>query len=149
MSSDENNLLFVYGTLRSQLRGRIRQLVHAGDLRLVAPAYVHGELYDLGAYPGAVRSSERGRILGEVLELRRGAINWRIIDAYEDYQPHNERRSLFVRRLSTAWRSDDNAPLACWVYWYNRSTQGRRRIHCGDYLIHVGKHRLGAHEQRN
>ena len=136
---DHSDYLFVYGTLRSRLRHRVRPLVRAQDLRLVAPAYVHGELYDLGAYPGAVRSTDQTRIYGELLEVRRGSINWRIIDAYEDYQPHNEQRSLFVRGLSTAWHSDDSTPMVCWVYWYNRSTRGRRRISCGDYLFYLEK----------
>lgn len=133
-------LLFVYGTLLSALQRRTRARVRSHDLRLFAPAYVYGQIYDLGAYPGAIRSTNPTRICGELLELHRGSTNWRIIDAYEDYQPHNEQRSLFLRRLTTAWRISDDAPFSCWIYWYNRSTTGRRRIHSGDYLAYLAKH---------
>ena len=99
--------LFVYGTLKRGARGRRHPLLrHA---RLVSPASIAGDLYDLGAYPGVVRGSARRRVLGELYELPGDGAQraLRVLDAYEGRR--------FVRQRARVTLRDGTRRVA-WAY---------------------------------
>ena len=60
--------LFVYGTLRQgydlKLMTRVRHLI-----RYIGQGKVNADLYDLGRYPGAIRSTRGPEVIGDVFEL--------------------------------------------------------------------------------
>ena len=122
--------LFVYGSL---MPGRAPAAIAetAARLRPIGAAAVEGRLYDLGEYTGAVHNGgARGMIPGHVLELPGDESVLKSLDAYEGCDPHDPRKSLFVRRRTTA-RFDDGRELDCWIYVYNREPRGARLIHRG------------------
>ena len=77
-----SSLLFVYGTLR---RGGERySLLERLGAAYVGKGSVAGELYDLGAYPGALKSrSKSARVVGEVYHLPDTTQALRSLDEYE------------------------------------------------------------------
>jgi gamma-glutamylcyclotransferase (GGCT)/AIG2-like uncharacterized protein YtfP len=112
-------LLFTYGTLRDALQRDM--VLHGAPTREVGPATAAGVLYDLGNYPGLVGGTPDERVPGVVVELPDDAALTRL-DTYEDVD-----NGLFVRRR-TSVRLDAGGDVEAWVYFYNRSVRGRRRI---------------------
>jgi len=112
-------LLFTYGTLRDALQRDV--VLHGAPTREVGTATVAGVLYDLGNYPGLVGGAPDERVPGVVVELSDEAALARL-DEYEDVG-----NGLFVRRRMIV-HLDAGGDVEAWVYVYNRSVRGRRRI---------------------
>lgn len=132
MPPTETSLIFVYGTLRKDARGQVlsplcREWVFKGY------GSVAGELYDFGAYPGAVKSESPGsRVKGEVYELPDPAGMLPPIDRYEGCSEEDPPPHEFVRELVEVDMEDDSVVRA-WIYWYQPRPLGRR-LRSGDYL---------------
>lgn len=121
-------LLFVYGTLLyGSGHARIDKLIATHTTRL-GPGTVQARVYDLGPYPGAIpNASPTDRVTGHVLQLRGGPATLRILDRYEQYDPRQPTRSVFVRaRTHVTLRH--GRQVTAWIYWYNRAITGKRRI---------------------
>jgi gamma-glutamylcyclotransferase (GGCT)/AIG2-like uncharacterized protein YtfP len=127
-----SSYVFLYGTL---LPGHAPEEIAPAvrKLRRLGEGTVHGVLYDLGKYPGAVLDKSAGaRIHGTVFELPDDEALLSALDAYEDFAPGNEQASLFVRTLQPVTLVDGEI-LQCWIYVYNRDVSGARRIPGGRY----------------
>jgi|GEM_PF-194577 len=120
--------LFVYGTLRrGGKRHDILQLLHAA---YVGKGSVAGELFDLGEYPGAVKSNATAaRVIGEVYRLPNLKTALRTLDEYEGV---GAVASLY-RRDVTEVTLESGQRLSAWVYWLNEAPPRARRIESGDY----------------
>jgi gamma-glutamylcyclotransferase (GGCT)/AIG2-like uncharacterized protein YtfP len=80
---DRETYLFVYGTLRSEMRDPLHHLLEKQAFLVGAGAF-QGKLYDLGRYPGAVRSrGKNDRVFGEIYRLSEPQRAFKILDAYE------------------------------------------------------------------
>lgn len=126
--------LFVYGSL---LTGSGLPTVdgllpgHADDLGAAA---MRGRLYQLSGYPGALPFGGRGdRVFGRVFRLRDFRRVMRRLDAYEAYFPQRPAASEYIRAMTVVTLLDSGRRMPAWVYLYNGSVRGRRRIHSGDY----------------
>ncbi|HEY4050347.1 MAG TPA: gamma-glutamylcyclotransferase family protein [Acidobacteriaceae bacterium] len=128
-----SDCLFTYGTLQPD---------HAPEdiastlakLRPVDKGFVHGVLYDLGDYPGAVLDpSSKEKIFGIVFRLPEDANVLRKLDEYEEFDPSAPDKSLFIRTLHPVTLAAGRT-LQCWVYTYNREP-GTARI------LASGRHR--------
>ena len=126
-------LLATYGTLLRTF-GLHDRLGVADALTFVQPCVLPGTLYDLGRYPGArpLSDNETGRIRGELYRMTDRA-TLAHLDAYEGYDPEDERESLFLRRRVTLL---EPAGQGAWVYWYNGAPPGPR-VPSGDWAAHV------------
>lgn len=126
--------LFVYGTLRKgydlKLKDKVAQLI-----RYVGQGKVNAELYDLGRYPGAIRSSRGTEVIGDVFELGDPARVLRALDKYEGIGP-DEAASEFIRRRSRV-RLRSGKTITAWVYWYNFQPAGKIRIKQKNYLNYL------------
>lgn len=125
-------LMVVYGTLRRDVRGGVLSPLCRG---WVFKGYgtVPGELYDFGAYPGAIPSaSPDARIKGEVYELPDPATMLPPIDRYEGCSDEDPRPHEFERALVDV-DMDDGSVARAWIYWYTEQPAGRR-LESGDYL---------------
>lgn len=113
-------LLFAYGTLKDPKQLGVA-LGFPVRCEVVGPGSVCGVLYDVGEYP-ALRSSESPDDLvpGLLLDLDNEALD--ALDAYEGVP-----EGLYVRERC-AVRLDDGRSSEAWVYIFNRSTAGLRRI---------------------
>jgi gamma-glutamylcyclotransferase (GGCT)/AIG2-like uncharacterized protein YtfP len=124
--------LFVYGTLRRGFRTPMHPLLeryatHCGS------AWVHGVLFDLGAYPGLLcdNRAER-RVSGELYRLHDPEQLLRRLDHYEGCSPGFRQPTEYVREAVRA-EGPDGQTVSVWVYLYNLPIGGARRIRSGDY----------------
>lgn len=139
----ETDLLFVYGTLRSDgghaMHWELRRLAaHEGRARLPA------RLYDLGDYPGIVPARLPGEwVSGETYRLHDPPAALEFLDRYEgctsvDPEPHEFRRAVAQVSLLRG------GAAAAWVYWYVGPLAHARLLSHGDYARALRERRPGA-----
>jgi gamma-glutamylcyclotransferase (GGCT)/AIG2-like uncharacterized protein YtfP len=119
--------LFVYGTLRGDAGHRAAGML-ARRAREVGPGRVRGRLYDLGAYPAAVRSPHpHHRVRGLVYRMEVGLREVLLADL-DRYEGGEYRRE--VARVVL----EDGESVQAWVYFYAGTPPPGREIGSGDYL---------------
>lgn len=117
--------LFVYGTLRSQMNDPLHRLLERHAI-FVGTGYFQGKLYDIGRYPGAVRSRRNtDRVMGEICRLSEPRRALEILDEYEGHRFRRKRVRIF---------QEDGKSIDCWIYLYARSVKRHPRISSGDYI---------------
>ena len=122
---DRETYLFVYGTLRSEMHDPLHRLLEKQAFFVGTGAF-QGRLYDLGRYPGAVRSrGKNDRVFGEIYRLSEPQRAFKILDAYEGRR--------FKRKRRTILQGDDQN-ITAWIYLYTGSVIGRPLIFSGDYV---------------
>lgn len=132
-SSDPISHLFVYGTLRAASNHAMSKILERLASR-IGPGKVPGVLYDIGRYPGAVRSpGTRAFVRGEVYALREPDRALKILDRYEGWDEKKPRSGEF-KRSRVLVDLGDGKKVRAWIYLYNRPTSGLPRIASGDYL---------------
>lgn len=96
--------------------------------RFVADAYVQGQLYDIGSYPGLIESSISGELVaGELYDVHNDEELLARLDDYEQCSAEYpepweyQRKKLSVRR-------DDGQWVDAWVYVYNWPVEHLPRI---------------------
>jgi gamma-glutamylcyclotransferase (GGCT)/AIG2-like uncharacterized protein YtfP len=128
--------VFVYGTLRRDARGP-RQSALTRDWSFEGYGTVDAELYDFGAYPGAVRSRDRGaKVRGELYRVPDADETLALLDHYEGCGPGHDAPHEFERALVDV-TTDAGATARAWIYWYELEPRGRR-LSSGDYLERTG-----------
>src|ERR1700748_2119725 len=98
MSRDQH--LFVYGSLRSGFNHPAYAYI-SNHFELVGTAKVKGKLYDLGAYPAALPTTDEFFIYGELYRLRETEeFAWAIaqVDDYEGVTPEPGEMALYTRQ---------------------------------------------------
>jgi gamma-glutamylcyclotransferase (GGCT)/AIG2-like uncharacterized protein YtfP len=110
------NLLFVYGTLRSQFTNDYAVLLRA-QAELVGPASVRGTVYRVDHYP-AWKPAPDGEVWGELYRLHEPE---RTLSALDDYEGADFERVLI------------DCPQAAWIYRYDPPTPESSRIRSGDF----------------
>lgn len=124
--------LFTYGTLSpgkapAEIAPAVRRL------RRVGRGFVHGHLYDLGEYPGAVLRKTGPVILGQIFELPDDPDVLNKLDEYEGFDPSHPQGSLFVRKRWPVTFEGEKRKVTCWVYIYNRHPGTAPSIGSGDF----------------
>jgi|SRR5581483_3219072 len=135
--SPESEYLFVYGTLRKDV-GHAMAQIPARHARFVGEATFHGQLFDLGNYPGAIPSENaQDLVYGEVYALEPLMRNrvLAILDEYEGCSCRSEVLSEF-RRENVMITLNDGRRVFSWIYLYNL-TETRTPILSGDYLRYL------------
>lgn len=127
--------VFVYGTLRKDARGSVQNAL-TRDWVFEGYGTVAAELYDFGAYPGAVPSGGGSRVRGELYRLPEVRETLEILDHYEGCGPGHLPPHEFERALVDVTLETGGAATA-WVYWYRPEPLGRR-LPSGDYLERTG-----------
>jgi gamma-glutamylcyclotransferase (GGCT)/AIG2-like uncharacterized protein YtfP len=126
-----NNLLFIYGTLLND--NNDYGIYLKNNSFFYSHGKLQGKLYDVGEYPGAVLTDEKGSyIYGDVLEIIDPAEVLKIIDDYEGYGEHQPQPNEFVRVLTEV--ETDAGAVTCWLYLYNLPVSGLRLIEEGRYI---------------
>jgi gamma-glutamylcyclotransferase (GGCT)/AIG2-like uncharacterized protein YtfP len=127
------NRLFVYGTLMSDFPNPMSTHLRSGS-RLLGPAFISGNLFDLNSYPGAVYDTDSDKLIhGELYQLMDPKASFRWLDAYENGGTGDNPDYLYQRI---------QVPVICkgkkmmaWMYEYSQSTKCLERIDSGDYRI--------------
>lgn len=125
--------LFLYGTLiSSEAPKEIASIVKR--FRRVGSGHVRGKLYDFGEFPGAVLDpSSRTIIHGELVALPPEEQILEALDRYEEFDPSDPKRSLFVRKKAKIQMADGSSREG-WIYVYNRHPGSAKLLRGGDYL---------------
>lgn len=132
-SKPDPDYLFVYGTLRPSAGHEMNAVLEQhGDL--VGRGKIPGILYDVGRYPGAVKSSgTRAFVRGDLYVLRNPERALKLLDRYEGRDEKKPRSGEF-KRSRVLVSLGGGKTVKAWIYLYNRSTTGLTRIRSGDYL---------------
>jgi len=110
----DTDLLFVYGTLRRGLpmHHHLKRLGAA----FVAAGKVQAELFDLGEFPGARKSSKPGKTIeGELYRLHGVQKSLKVLDQVEGFAP---RSSGMFQRATTEVSLPNGERRVAWIYWY-------------------------------
>ena len=126
--------LFVYGTLRKGYDLRLMDKV-SPLIRYVGQGKVNADLYDIGRYPGAIRSNKGPEVIGDVFELSDPERVLKLLDKYEGIGP-DKAAAEFVRRRSRV-KLRSGRTVTAWVYWYNHEPAGKIRIKHKNYLNYL------------
>ncbi|MBT5925860.1 MAG: gamma-glutamylcyclotransferase [Verrucomicrobia bacterium] len=126
--------LFVYGTLMSGMHNPYAQTM-SQSATCKGKACTHGLLYDYhGEYPCAVASiQKKDTILGELYELHHPARVLTELDTYEDCDPTEPGKSLFVRCVIPAKENETGQIIHAWMYFWNQPVHQMHLITNGDY----------------
>jgi gamma-glutamylcyclotransferase (GGCT)/AIG2-like uncharacterized protein YtfP len=108
------DLLFVYGTLRSEFDNPYAKLLRSQAER-VGPATVLGSVFRIAHYPG-YRPEPRGTVQGELYRLADPESTFRILDAYEGEE------------YERIWMDGTG-----WIYQYRTQPDDSLRIASGDF----------------
>ena len=126
--------LFVYGTLRKAQDGGQHPFLRDQAI-FIDLATVKGTLFHVAGYPGAIitPSHKNHPIHGEVYRLLNPALTLQILDDYEECserfpKPHE------YRRIQQRVTLETGESMQAWVYVYQRSITGLKRIESGDYF---------------
>ena len=120
--------LFVYGTLRRDYDLKLKNKVR-DNLQYVGQAKVGAAMYDLGRYPGAIKSSKGAEVIGDVFLLNDADRVLRILDKYEGIPEGDpgEKDVEFVRKKQRV-RLRSGKEVSAWIYWYNLDPKEKKPI---------------------
>ena len=124
------NLLFVYGTLLSEIPSSMSKFLRR-RAELLGAATAGGRLYDLGGYPGFVRGTGT-TVRGELYRIKtdRAQETWDLLDAYEGVTgAPNEQ----YRKIKLDVRCGTNVHTAT-TYEYTETPKRLTEIPNGNYL---------------
>jgi gamma-glutamylcyclotransferase (GGCT)/AIG2-like uncharacterized protein YtfP len=141
---DPGHLLFAYGTLMltTGIAAVDEAMRNAGAS--LGRGYVHGRVFDLGDYPGAVAAEgdpdphdeDAPKVWGHLLHLKDPAALFAVIDPYEGFDAADRAGSEFVRAETRVFLPGSGGGMRSQVYWYNFPIAGKTAIASGDYLAH-------------
>ena len=121
----------MYGTLKRG--GESHGLLERLGASYVGKGSVAGVLFDLGAFPGAVRSeAQPSRVVGEIYRLHQAPRALEELDEYEGVGPGAVAASLYRREIAEV-RLENGNRVSAWIYWLSRAPRRGRRIKSGDY----------------
>jgi gamma-glutamylcyclotransferase (GGCT)/AIG2-like uncharacterized protein YtfP len=135
MSGNGSSHLFVYGSLRPSIGHQMGKRL-ANDARLVGAATIRGQLYAISWYPGLIDSDDPADIVhGDVFELTAPDATLEWLDHYEGIVqgPASVAAAAEYVRAERGVLLADGRAVTAWVYLFQQSTSGRRRIHSGDW----------------
>ena len=125
--------IFVYGTLRRQSTSNMRAVL-ARYCEYCSDGVIHGKLFEVRDYPGAIESSDvNDKVYGELYRMLDRKRALALLDDYEECSnrfplPHEYSR----KRLPIALPGGDS--VVAWVYLYNHDVSKLQQIASGDYL---------------
>jgi gamma-glutamylcyclotransferase (GGCT)/AIG2-like uncharacterized protein YtfP len=126
------DLIFVYGTLRSDMpaRGRLVAVRSASGLladngERLGRATMGGRLYDVGAYPAFVSSTDGPRVQGEL---------WRIFDLAAVFPYLNAYEGSAYRLIDARAALETGEEHVARVYEWSLDVGALQPIPSGDYL---------------
>ncbi|MBN2738126.1 MAG: gamma-glutamylcyclotransferase [Spirochaetales bacterium] len=122
---------FTYGTLRQGGQGDILSRVKPYWV-WEGSAFIHGDLYDLGKYPGVVKNPFGTKVLGDYYRVLDEDKLFTLLDDYEECSGSFPEPREYFREVVEGQTSDKRKVLL-WVYFYNWSIAGFQKIESGDY----------------
>lgn len=130
----ESEYIFVYGSLRRGSSSPVRGVLD-NYAEYVGEATFRGNLFEIDWYPGVVPSKDENDIVyGEIYKMIDSEKVLSELDRYEGCSPANSKPHAFVRKERIV-KLKEGKELNAWIYLYNQSTSGKKRIPSGDFVI--------------
>lgn len=130
MNSD---YLFVYGTLLKNTQHEMSKFL-ASHAVFIGKGFIHGKLYEISWFPGAVASNKSyEKVYGSLFKVNEFNSLFKVLDDYEGIGEHHQKPNLFKRELVTAFL-EDGSTFETWVYFYNLAVDDLKQITSGDFL---------------
>ena len=136
LSDQDNQLLFVYGTLRRLCGSHYHQILNK-HADFISEAHFQGCLFNVSHYPAVIDSKDPEKlVLGEVYKLNDPKLVFDLLDDYEECcakfsEPHEYKRELRTIHL------DQHQTTIAWIYLYNLPTKDLIQINSGNYLHYL------------
>lgn len=131
MSGGGNDLLFVYGTLMSEVPSSMSKFLRR-RAHLLGKATAPGRLIDLGGYPAFI-GGEGALVRGELyrIDAQRAEESWQLLDAYEGVSgsPLDD-----YRKVGLTVTSEAVGEVEAIAYEYQQAAGDRPVIAGGNYL---------------
>ncbi|MGO8735158.1 MAG: gamma-glutamylcyclotransferase [Terriglobia bacterium] len=127
----DTDFLFVYGALRRgfALHHHLRRM----RAQFVAAGEVQAELYDLGEFLGARKSTRPGKVVaGEVYRLRQAEKALKVLDHVEGVLTQAPEKSLFQRAITEVVLPNGERRVA-WIYCLKDGASARHRASCDGF----------------
>jgi len=128
-----SEFLFVYGTLRKQSASNMSHLI-ASHCEYFSYGAMHGTLYEVCGYPGAIESCDTNdKVSGELYKMHDRKLVLNRLDEYEECTdlfptPHEySRKQLSIELIG-------GGSVVAWVYLYNHDVSKLQQIISGDYM---------------
>lgn len=96
----------------------------------VERAWTQGTLVSLGDYPGLIAGG--ACVNGELYRLGDAPAALEVLDDFEDFDPADPERSLFVRSLAEI-HGESGGVVTAWLYLFNQDVAGAAVISSGDW----------------
>jgi gamma-glutamylcyclotransferase (GGCT)/AIG2-like uncharacterized protein YtfP len=128
-----SEFIFVYGSLRKQIALNMHHLI-AGQCEYFSDGAMHGTLYEVCGYPGAIESGDgKDKVIGELYKILDKKQLLALLDEYEECSkrfpiPHEYSRKQISIELS------GGGSVVAWVYLYNHDVSKLKQIKSGNYL---------------
>ena len=123
----EKIYLFAYGTLRRGLESPVKEAIER-QLSYVGEGLVTARLYDLGAYPAAIKGSGTEVVTGDVFDVTNVDTTFQLLDEYEGDE--------YIRELVDV-KLKNGETVKAWIYWYNKDLDETMRIEETDYGVYL------------
>lgn len=125
--------LFAYGTLKLGFVPPYLSEI-AAKMDFIGEGFVHGTLYDLGEYSGAILEfATDKKIHGCVYNLCDESEILRVLDEYEGISPNQTEESLFIRKRTKIFLQNEEI-IDGWIYEYNQSVDSASIIESGIWI---------------
>ena len=132
MEPEENNLLFVYGTLL-MADNEFAEFLQK-NASLLSVGTINGYLFDLGDYPGLVLDAASPEfVIGSVFKITNTE---EVLKKLDDYEGIDQQGCEYVRALVEIETGE--GLVLCWVYLYILDPENKTLIQGGDYLKYRG-----------
>ncbi|MDD5268602.1 MAG: gamma-glutamylcyclotransferase [Methylococcales bacterium] len=125
--------IFVYGTLRKKMASDMHHVL-AKHCDYFSDGVMHGRLYEVCGYPGAIESGDTSdKVSGELYKMHDPKLVLARLDEYEECSdrfpmPHEySRKQLSIELIG-------GGSVLAWVYIYNHDVSKLQQILSGDYL---------------
>lgn len=128
--------IFIYGTLKREFHNDVFASIEK-DIEFVGESTIHGKMYDIGDYPGAIPDA-KSKIKGEVFKLKKPRKVIHLLDEYEGYYPGKLTHSEYLRRKERI-NLEGKKNVTAWIYWYNDSLENKHLIRHQDYVNYLKK----------
>ena len=127
-----NDFLFVYGLLRASIPHEMSDWLRT-SASYISEAFFQGRLYLIESYPGAVPSDEADeRVFGDLYQVSH-TVAFDTLDTFEGIGADFAAPTEYVRQ-EVPIKLPDGTTLLAWIYLYNWSLEGKKRILSGDFL---------------
>lgn len=130
--------IFVYGTLRKETATSMYHVL-ARHCEYFSEGYMHGKLYEVNGYPGAVESENQDdKIYGELYRIGNSGLVFPLLDEYEECTDKYPEPHEYIRKKLTISLSGVGS-IAAWVYVFNHDISNLMQIESGDYLKYINE----------